>query len=84
MYEGLWRERAACRGVDVELFYSDRRSDIDRALALCARCDVREACWQQAMADQEAFGVWGGTEERQRRRLFRLTRRQKAVPTPAA
>jgi WhiB family redox-sensing transcriptional regulator len=74
-----WRERAACRGTDVELFYSETEADIRRALALCARCEVRAACYDQAMRGREAFGVWGGTVERQRRRVFRTQRRPRGA-----
>jgi WhiB family transcriptional regulator, redox-sensing transcriptional regulator len=79
-----WEERAACRGTDVELFYSDQQADIKRALALCAHCEVRAACYDQAMRDREAFGIWGGTEERYRRRLFRAQRRGADTPASAA
>ena len=75
-----WRERAACRGTDVELFYSDAESDIRSALALCAGCEVRATCFEYAMAGREAFGVWGGTVEGQRRRVFRAERRPRQAP----
>ncbi|MGH8929457.1 MAG: WhiB family transcriptional regulator [Egibacteraceae bacterium] len=79
-----WRQRAACRGADVELFYSERHADIDRALSICACCEVRAVCYEQAMIGREAFGVWGGTEEGQRRRLFRMARRSRDASAPAA
>ncbi|MDQ3973601.1 MAG: WhiB family transcriptional regulator, partial [Actinomycetota bacterium] len=65
MRDDSWRDRAACRGVDVELFYSETESDIRVALAICARCEVRAQCLEQAMTQRELFGVWGGTLERQ-------------------
>lgn len=79
-----WQARAACRGTDVELFYSAEQSDIQQALALCGRCEVRAACYRQAMADREEFGVWGGTVESQRRRIFRAEHRARRASVPAA
>ncbi|MGH8902296.1 MAG: WhiB family transcriptional regulator [Egibacteraceae bacterium] len=43
--ERSWQARAACRGTDVELFYSEQEADIQAALALCARCEVLTACY---------------------------------------
>jgi WhiB family redox-sensing transcriptional regulator len=72
--EDGWMARAACREADVELFYSEEPTDQDEALALCARCEVRTQCYERAMADREAFGIWGGSMEHERRRAFRQQR----------
>lgn len=71
-----WALRAACREADTGLFYSAEEADIRRALSFCARCEVRQECLDVAMSRQEAFGVWGGTPETYRRRIFRRERRQ--------
>jgi len=60
----------------MELFYSGEEDDTRAALAFCSRCEVREACLQTALDRREAFGVWGGTTESHRRRLFRRDRRR--------
>lgn len=70
-----WQADAACRTASVELFYSHDERDIRRALALCERCEVRGTCLEFAMEHREHFGVWGGTTERERRRIFRRERR---------
>jgi WhiB family redox-sensing transcriptional regulator len=84
MQESNWRERAACRGTDVELFYSELESDIRLALSICAGCEVRLACHDHAMRAREAFGIWGGTPERQRRRMIRGRRHPGGAAAPAA
>ena len=66
-----WYDEAACRGLDVELFYAEEPGATSQALGICASCPVREPCRQTAMAQRESFGVWGGTPERQRQRIFR-------------
>src|SRR4029453_7854147 len=36
------------------------------AKAICARCQVRDACAAYAFAYQERYGIWGGLTERER------------------
>lgn len=71
----LWHEQAGCRHESVEMFFSEEAADVRAALRVCRACPVREPCYQQAMANREYFGVWGGTTERERRRVFRAERR---------
>lgn len=60
--------RAACRGHDTELFYPAQGEVPYEALAICARCEVTDACYAEAVARKDLFGVWGGTTARQRDR----------------
>ncbi|MDG2427279.1 MAG: WhiB family transcriptional regulator [Acidimicrobiales bacterium] len=68
-----WNLRGACRGMEAAVFYPDPAiaEDTARALAVCASCDVREACRKHALAHREFVGIWGGTTGSERRRLFR-------------
>lgn len=72
-----WRRRAACRGLDAEVFYPASEDDADaaEAKAVCGGCPVREACLEHALAHREREGVWGGTTERERRRIVRQRRK---------
>lgn len=70
-----WRQRAACRGLDPEIFYPATEDDAEAAKAICALCPVREACLEHALARRERDGVWGGLTERERRRILRQRRR---------
>lgn len=74
-----WMLKAACRGEDVNLFFSERDRDEQRALTVCARCEVRERCRERAFDEQELYGVWGGTTGAERRRIFRRARRRRAA-----
>lgn len=72
-----WREHAACRGGDQELFfYSDRERGRARrrretaAKAICATCPVKIACLSWALAVQEPYGVWGGLTAESRQALL--------------
>jgi WhiB family redox-sensing transcriptional regulator len=72
-----WRKLAACRGLDVEAFYpvTEDEADAAEAKAVCATCPVRQACLEHALAHREREGVWGGTTERERRRIVRQRRK---------
>jgi WhiB family redox-sensing transcriptional regulator len=73
----LWSKHAACRGIDVEIFYPETEDDADAAEAkeICAECPVRQACLEYALAHREREGVWGGATERERRRIVRQRRK---------
>lgn len=64
-----WRQQAACRGLDPELFHPRRGESTAMARATCAACPVRTVCAEHAVSFGERHGIWGGTSERQRRRL---------------
>ncbi len=78
-----WRESAACREADPELFFPVSSTglsagQIRRAKDLCARCPVRPQCLTYALDTGQAFGVWGGLDEEERRRLRRGWRESRA------
>ena len=70
-----WRNRAACRGIDPDIFFPVTDEDAEPAKAICDACPVREACLEFALAAREREGVWGGATERERRRIIRQRRK---------
>ena len=70
-----WRQRAACRGVDPDVFYPVSDDDADEAKQICGDCAVRQPCLEYALANRERDGVWGGATERERRRIVRQRRK---------
>ena len=64
-----WRQRAACRGVDPDVFYPVSDEEAEEAKSICRVCPVREACLEYALATNQDSGVWGGTSEEERRQL---------------
>ncbi|MGI8492632.1 MAG: WhiB family transcriptional regulator [Acidimicrobiales bacterium] len=70
-----WRAKAACRGVEPGIFYPVTEEEADDAKAICAGCTVREACLDWALRTREKDGIWGGSTERERRRMLRRRRR---------
>ena len=70
-----WRKRAACRGVDPEVFYPATDEEAGAAKSICSTCPVREACLEHALSCREREGIWGGATERERRRILRQRRK---------
>ena len=74
-----WRARAACRGVDPELFFPAaergpvRAVQVAAAKAVCAGCPVRAECLDEALA-RIPYGIAGGLTEDERRDLARRSR----------
>ena len=64
-----WMHRAACRGLDPDLFYPERGAEGETAKGVCRRCPVKTQCLEYALANYEFFGIWGGESDRSRRRI---------------
>ena len=78
-----WRDRAACLGVNPELFFptGDTGSallQLEAAKAVCRRCVVAETCLKWAMESGQDAGVWGGLSEEERYALKRRARVRRA------
>jgi WhiB family redox-sensing transcriptional regulator len=68
-FAARWREAAACRGADLNLFFPGRGESAEPARQVCARCPVCEPCLDYALSHGITYGVWGGLAERDRRAL---------------
>src|SRR3546814_7523189 len=71
-----WRDQAACRQEDAELFFASDatatgQASVQQALAVCRRCPVVAACQAWALGTRQQFGVWGALTETQRRNVLR-------------
>lgn len=68
-----WMSRGKCNGLDPNLFFPERgdTAAVQKAMAVCSACAVREECLQWAIENMEKHGIWGGTSERSRRSLRR-------------
>jgi WhiB family redox-sensing transcriptional regulator len=71
-----WRDDAACRDADPELFFPDgdvrsARTQVKTAKLICRGCPVSATCLSWALASGQEAGIWGGLTEDERRRLHR-------------
>ncbi|MGW6469457.1 WhiB family transcriptional regulator [Streptomyces rubiginosohelvolus] len=84
-----WRTYAACRTEDPDLFFPIGTSgpaiaQAEEAKAVCRRCPVMEACLDWALDSGQDHGVWGGTDESDRRRIHRRAARLRLKQKSAA
>ena len=68
-----WRERAACRDLDTDLFFPvgegpEAQAQADAAKMVCESCPVREECLTFALTTRQEAGIFGGMTEEERRR----------------
>lgn len=78
LFEEEWQDDAACRGPHVDVFFppprNERREERfareQRAKAICVQCAVTEECLNHALTARENHGVWGGTNEIERRQIL--------------
>lgn len=61
-----WQLRAACRGMDRELFFSTETS-LDTVRPVCESCPVRTTCEDYAN-EHKMVGFWGAKTDDERRR----------------
>lgn len=73
-----WHAEAVCAQVDPEIFFPEKGGSNREAKRICMSCPVRVACEREAAERDEPFGIWGGTSERERRRLKARQRRAAA------
>jgi WhiB family redox-sensing transcriptional regulator len=76
-----WWKLAACQPEDdgerfhyrSKYFYSDAGSDEEIIAKLqCSHCTVRRDCLEYALVTHEEHGIWGGLNERERKKLYLL------------
>ncbi|MFH8347512.1 WhiB family transcriptional regulator [Streptomyces sp. NPDC018045] len=78
-----WWEKAACLDEDPELFFpvgvtgpaAQQQAD---AKTVCRHCPVADDCLEWALQTGQNYGVWGGTDEEERRKLTGLRKRRAA------
>ncbi|MDQ1403137.1 MAG: WhiB family transcriptional regulator, redox-sensing transcriptional regulator [Actinomycetota bacterium] len=80
-----WRDSAACRDTDPELFFPIGTTgmaldQIEAARSVCQSCAAQVPCLEFALATNQESGVWGGASEEERRKLRKawLSRQRQA------
>lgn len=76
--EQTWQEKAACRGPQAVVFFppaQNERKDEKlaregRAKKICEECTVRADCLAYALSIREPHGIWGGTNEAERKQML--------------
>ena len=64
-----WMTKGNCRNKPPEVFFPSDGLGVEVAKKICETCNVKDLCLSHALNNRIDHGVWGGTSERQRRRL---------------
>ena len=64
-----WQQRAACRGVGPDIFYSTSETDCPPARPLCESCPVSQHCLDYAIGNAEVYGIWASKNVKERRKV---------------
>ncbi len=66
-----WMAKGNCANKPPSLFFPSDGVGVERAKTVCEDCPVLNQCLEYAIQNRIDHGVWGGTSERQRRRIIR-------------
>lgn len=69
-----WMVKGNCRFEPPATFFPHDGAGVEIAKRICATCVVKDTCLDYALANRIDEGVWGGTSERQRRRIIKKRR----------
>jgi WhiB family redox-sensing transcriptional regulator len=70
----VWMDHARCRTLTPSEFFPSDGVGVETAKRVCSECAVRADCLEYALIHRIDHGVWGGTSERERRRILRSRR----------
>lgn len=76
----VWRNDAACRDTDPDLFFPVGQTGpaiahIESAKQVCTTCAVKIECLEYSLMTNQDAGIWGGLTEDERRQIRRERRR---------
>ncbi|MQY33565.1 Transcriptional regulator WhiB2 [Streptomyces sp. RB17] len=71
--DDTWQAQALCAQTGPDFFFPEPGSSVREAKRICAMCELRPACLDYALANDERFGVWGGLSEKERLALRRTS-----------
>lgn len=66
-----WKLDGACLLEPTDLFFVDVGESAQPAKIICSTCPVKVPCLRYAIENREWDGIWGGTNEKERRPLIK-------------
>ena len=75
-----WMAEGNCAERPPSLFFPSDGVGVEVAKRVCADCPVKARCLDYALDNRIDHGVWGGTSERERRRILK-SRQSRPVAT---
>jgi WhiB family redox-sensing transcriptional regulator len=74
-----WMALGRCTQHPPAVFFPSDGVGVEIAKRICETCPVKDPCLEHALEARIDHGVWGGTSERQRRRILKARRQEAAV-----
>jgi len=71
--------RGLCANVPPSTFFPSDGAGVEVARRICADCPVKAPCLEHALVNRIDHGVWGGTSERERRRILKRRRAERTA-----
>lgn len=78
-----WMAQGLCADEHPSVFFPSDGVGVEVARKICAQCQMQAQCLEYALRNRIDHGVWGGTSERQRRRILKQRRLEQATDRPA-
>jgi WhiB family transcriptional regulator, redox-sensing transcriptional regulator len=80
-----WRDHAACRDADPDIFFPIGESgpaldQIDEAKRICRTCPAQAPCLTWALEHQITDGIWGSNTPEERYVIRKIPRQMKTCP----
>lgn len=66
-----WRKNALCRKYKDIDFYSEDIINIRKSLNICKQCVVAVECLKHSIEQNETYGIWGCSTQRERRKIIK-------------
>lgn len=79
-----WMAGGKCREVPPATFFPSDGVGVEVARRICATCPMQAPCLEYALRNKIDHGVWGGASERERRRIARRRRLERAAGSAGA
>lgn len=74
-----WMATGNCADKPPSLFFPSDGVGVEVARRVCEDCPVKAQCLEYALTNRIDHGVWGGTSERERRRLLKARAERRAA-----
>lgn len=69
-----WMTQGKCNDMPPSVFFPNDGVGVEIARRICGDCPVKAPCLEYALLNRIDHGVWGGSSERERRRIARRRR----------
>jgi WhiB family transcriptional regulator, redox-sensing transcriptional regulator len=73
-----WMAEGNCADKPPGVFFPSDGVGVEIARRICSSCPVKQVCLEYALRNRIDHGVWGGTSERERRRILRSRRLERS------